>query len=51
MLRRRTVPKNRDHTLREACAIEMHLDISQEPFCHGFTGHATDQDWGDQICR
>ena len=31
--RRKTDPKTGKHTLVRACAVETHIDISQEPFC------------------
>ena len=33
MLTRRADPKTGAHTFCDPCAIDMHLDKSQEPFC------------------
>ena len=33
MLRGKTDPKTGKHTFVQACAVERHMDISQEPFC------------------
>ena len=33
MLRRKTDPKTKEAHIVRACAVEIHMDTSQEPFC------------------